>query len=177
MKSEALPKPFIKQQRHLFIRLMAFDLGRVVDEDWNVAAGWIEAEDWGCCFSGPLRQKLSSEGRELYRLLMDEIRWSTCDLRYLWGPRNLGSISRRTKRLLREVETTDCITWKNRILIRKEAREGRMIDFMFWRCEQLEQERPGTKISPYVAGKPALFFISLDAIRKSLRTLPRFSKR
>jgi hypothetical protein len=131
----------------------------------------ILAEDWGGMFSDPLRNKLSPKGSKLYQSLLKELSG-----RKLWDHKNLGEISRRAKKLLREADSTDSITREGRALLRKEARENRLLNLMLERI-QLLKERSGTELSDSVAGKLVLMFAAIDAIRRSLRTLPRFLKR
>jgi len=132
----------------------------------------ILVEDWGCMFSDPLRKKLSPKGSKLYQSFLDEVWKNTDDLRHLWDHKNLCEISRRAKKLLRDADSADCITRQGWILLRKEAREGRMLSFALERFDKLDEERPGQPDS--LAGKLALLFVSLDAIRKSLRKMPSF---
>jgi hypothetical protein len=166
--------PLVKKQNRVFRSLLTYDLGVVVDENWNLVAG-ILAEDWGCMFSDPLRKKLSPKGRRLYQSFLDEVWKSMDDLRHLWDHKNLCEISRRAKKLLREADSADCITRQGWIEPRKEAREGRLIDLALERFQKLDQERPGQPDS--LAGKLMLLFVSIESIKKSLRSMPRFLKR
>lgn len=151
----------------MFRSLLEYDLGVTVDNDWNLT-GSILVEDWGGFFSDPLRNKLSPKGRTLYKKLLRELSQNE----NLFRCKNLTEISPVAKRLLREADSTDCLTREGRILLRKEAREHRLFTLIFQRLDQLDQEKPGQSRS--LAGKLMLLFVSLDAIRKSLRTLPRF---
>jgi hypothetical protein len=159
----------IHHRNPVFRRLLAFDLGLMVGKDWDIE-GMILAEDWGGFASSPLRAKLSPKGRELYESLLKELR-----CRNIGEHKNLGQVSRRARKLLKESDSPDCLTKEGRALLREEARASRVINRALERFQKLDAERPGLPCS--IAGKLATLFAAIDRIRRSLRTLPRFSKR
>ena len=159
------------KSRGVFRTLLAFDFGVSLDDQWNVV-GMEIAEDWGGMFSGPLRDKLNQKGSELYRRLLQELNQRESLFRY----KNLTEISPVAKSLLREADSSDCLTPEGRALLRKEARESRLIHLALERFDKLDQERPGRPSR--LAGKCVRMFVALDAAKKALRGMnPYFRKK
>jgi hypothetical protein len=115
------------------------------------------------------------KGSKLYQDLLNEVRTNTDNLRTLWSHKNLGQISRKAKKLLRESDSHDCITREGWLQLREEERFSRLCNRMLERVHLLK-ERDGLELTDTAAGKLVLLFASIDAIRRSLRTSPRFSK-